>query len=417
MSGYSLPLRLGPDLIIIALLFQTLRLGSLQPQKPRLFSAPFAILFCIHVLWALVEFCNPYSIGLDSSLAGYKVYVSSLLLYFIAYKAVEKEADLNQFSWCILGVLTTQVVVAAYQFQLGEAGLVKWSSLYTAALGVQFHGLFFRPFGFSNVPGGASTFIYILAPLSVNLLIRQKKLWSLIFCTVLLGGMGYVLFICQIRAALIKCAVGLGIFLVFMALRSPKVFIPATAAMLLGIFSFSLLIGMNDPKLEVARKRVEALSNIQTVWKDRSEGTYDSTLRIVTEQPLGIGLSRVGAASAPFKDRIVNDQRYGVIWSFADNLYKALLIEVGVPGLIFFILFLGAVSIRAIWFLLVLWRDPTVTTYAWMTAATAGVFATYLGHIGSEGFLYQPEAGLVWLLLGAVLKSGSMSFSSKNSTV
>lgn len=418
MSGNALPLRLGPDLMILTLLFQAIRVERMEIgfKSQKVFNAPFATLFWLHALWILVQFFNPFSIGLDSSLAGYKVYISSLLLYFIAYFSVRDESSTKTLSWTMIAIVFTQIAFSTYQFNIGEQGLMSWSPYYSSALGIQFHGAFFRPFGLSNVPGGATTLIFLLTPICISFLTRSRSVFNIALSILLLVGVSYVLFVSQVRSAQIKCAVGLAIFFVVTALRTPKQLVGFATAIVLAVFALPIFFNINDPTLQTARVRFESLSNAQNVYENRSRGTYENIVRIISEQPFGLGLSRVGAASAPFKDRIQNDPRYGVEWSFADNLYKALLIEVGIPGAILFLAFLAAAFYQAVLWLSELWPYQNVSNYSWMVAATATVFASFLGHFGSEGSLYQPESSLVWLLLGVVLKTGALESSLRRTT-
>jgi hypothetical protein len=66
-------------------------------------------------------------------------------------------------------------------------------------------------------------------------------------------------------------------------------------------------VHLDDPQIEVAAKRLESLGNFGHAWTDRSQGTLEATMIIVREEPFGLGLSRVGAGSGPFRDLIIAD--------------------------------------------------------------------------------------------------------------
>lgn len=409
MSAGSPGLRVAIDVLMITLFLRYIQL-QLQAKNPKkIFGAPLSILFFLHAAWIFVQYLNPYSIGLVPSIAAFKVYISSLLLYFIVFSAVEDEADIRKLMGMCAALVVLQVVVTIFHFQIGEAGLIKWSHHYLGAMGDRFRGIKFRPFGTSNVPGGSSTLLYLLTPMSIGLFIMKARLWSYGVAALIFWGSAAALVTTQVRSAQVKCLLGISILFLVLALkrRGHK----ALGFLALIFITSGIALGqleLSDPRIQAVVARTNSLENFSEVWSDRSQGVYETTMQIVYRAPFGIGLSRVGAASEPFKDRIAADQVFGGFWSFADNLYKALLIEVGVPGLIIYLSFLFGTILVGISGLLshTILKDEYLI---FQGAAIGAVIAACTGHLGSEGFLYQPESGITWIFIGALVKIRDLS--------
>ncbi len=402
-TQYDTVLRLAIDILIICLFMRLIQIRLRDPRGRKIFEAPFVFFFFLHLGWILVEFLNPHALGLLASLAAYKVYISALLLYFIAYTAIEGPEDLDLICWMALLLVMTQVVTSAYQFSIGEAGLTQWSPYYQQAMGVRFKGTYFRPFGTSNVAGGGSTLIFLLAPVTLGFLLKKSPRWAVLWSGLLLIAVTYILFISQVRAALLKALFGCAImFFILFAKNIREVMYSFIFLVVLSV-GVGLAVKFDDSRFQMAEKRLLALGQISKVWEQRSHGSFDSVVQIVSQAPLGIGLSRVGAAAEPFKELIQSDLQYGLSWSFADNLYKALLVEIGIPGLLIYMTFLIMTFYQGLKGLFS--SLPNSRAFVFFQAGAIGaLLASFAGHMGSEGFLYQPEATIVWIFIGALAR-------------
>ncbi|MGZ6469349.1 MAG: O-antigen ligase family protein, partial [Bdellovibrionota bacterium] len=161
------------------------------------------------------------------------------------------------------------------------------------------------------------------------------------------------------------------------------------------------LIGKSQVKL--LRERALTLLDQDVMARARG-GAFDASLSLAERTPFGIGLSRVGAASAVWRNRIVADKYFNVRWSFADNLYRAVFTELGIFGLIFWLLLTVSISMFHI-------RNSFRKTYK-SSAALLWLCGAYpivalIGGMGSEGILYNPTSGFFWLLLAIGLKEVS----------
>lgn len=401
-SGTFVIARLAIDFLIITTFLRHMQFQLTSAHPKKIFGAPYTILFYVHAGWIAIQFLNPFSLGLYPSIAAFKTYISPLLLYFLVFASLERLEDLKKYAWMFCAVICLHIVAAALQFELGERGVIAWSIHYKPALSDKFVGELFRPFGTSNVPGGASTALYLAAPTALVLLTTLGRWYYQALAGILLSGTAYVLLISQVRASQLKFAFSLSVIALILLWKGK-----AKPLMPIGIFlAGTLTLGsalLSDPRFTASLDRFSTLERFSEVWEHRSQGVTQSMFVIMKKAPFGIGLSRVGAGAGPFTDRIRADSRFGLAWSFADNLYKALLVEIGIPGLIIFCSLLFVLVLEAISGFIVTAKVPHYV-FAIQASLLGAVLAAISGHMGSEGFLFQPECTFVWLSLGLLVK-------------
>lgn len=402
LSGYHPLSHVGADVLVVLLGLRSLIEYAISPPDRNWALPPFLMVFFVHLGWLTVQILNPYGISVFAGLAAYKVYFTFILLYFLAYLFLKNANDLRSLMWLAVVILAVQAVSSIYQFEKGESSLVAFSLNYSRALGTRFLGQSFRPFGTTAVPGGSSTWIFLTFPLMLALFFDSKSILRRGAIVALFAIGLYVLFICQVRAAIIKGVVSFLAFAVIVSWRRPEKLLGSIAILAGIIFLSTKFLEFEDPKFQIAKGRLGSIAELQTVQNARGWNT-DSFLHLWENAPLGIGLSRVGAAGAYFQTDISKDKYYGSHWSFADNLYLTLAIELGFPGMIFFLTMLFGP------FLVVFYRTiRAVEDRAGVRILVAGclgmLFASIVGHYGSEGSLYLPECAYYWLFLGAAVR-------------
>ena len=406
-SDYNTLLRIAIDLMIMSLFYKMYQLKMSRQLPGKIFNAPHSVFFFIHVGWILVQFLNPYALGLIPSLAGYKVYISALLLYFITYSAIEKKEQLEILAFMAVVLVFIQVTLSAYQFSVGESFLLSWSPYYGRAMGIRFRGLYFRPFGTSNVVAGGTTLIFLLTPIAIGFLLKKLPRAGVFICGIFIAAIAYVLFISQVRAAMVKTAIGLGTVLLALSTTRSRNSILGFIGVVAVVAFLGQFADFNDKKFKMAEARLMQMTDAQDVWEKRSSGTNEATFRVLEEMPMGIGLSRVGAASEPFKHLIEADTIWGPMWAFADSLFKAVLTEIGIPGLLFYLLFLSITFGTGI--LGIIRSSPNRDDYVYFQAGAIGaILGSISGFAGSEGFLYQPECTVTWIFVGSLVKINEM---------
>ena len=393
---------MGSDIVVITLGLRCLVEYSISPADRRWSFPPLAAIFLVHLAWVTVQIFNPYGISILAGLAAYKVYMSFLLLYFIAYIFLRSPGDLRALMWLAVVILAGESLYSIYQFNQGEAALIGFSPNYARALFGRFTGAYFRPFGTTATPGGASTLIYLAVPLLLALFFDSRNIVVKLLIVALFLLAAYALFILQVRSAMIKAVVGMLFVTIIMFWRKPAAMMGAAAIVVALIYGAQNFMEFGDARFAVAKSRFSTLSDIETFQNARATH-FDQFIYLWNNAPLGIGLSRVGAASNYFQAELSRDQFYGREWSWADNLYRTLVVELGFPGLLFFLTLMMGPFVR------VCYRtansDERRGGVRLMAAGCAGLLgASIAGHWGSEISLYMPESAYYWLFLGAAMR-------------
>ncbi|HEX4923976.1 MAG TPA: O-antigen ligase family protein [Bdellovibrionales bacterium] len=402
LSGYNTVIHLGSDILVLTLAVRCLIEFAIAPADRRWVFPPFTAIFLVHLGWVTVQVLNPFGVSFLAGLAAYKVYMTFILLYFIAYLYLRSVEDLRALLWVAVIITALQVALSIYQFEHGEAGLLAFSRNYARPMEARFVGRLFRPFGTTAVPGGASTWVFLSLPLIIALFFDSKHVLKRLFLVILLGLAAYTLFICQVRSAVLKGLLGMMLVALVMFWRRPERLMGALGIVAALIYVTTFFLEIEDPRLMMAQGRLLSLTDIEIIQASR--GTHqNSFLYLWNNAPFGIGLSRVGAAGAYFKSEIARDQFFGPNWSWTDNLYLTLAVELGFPGMIFFLcLTMGPFFVLA--YRAVVAETDRSGTRLLIAGAVGLLGASIMGHLGSEGSLYLPESAYFWLFMGAAVR-------------
>lgn len=410
ISNYHPAVHVGADLLVLALLTKTivlLILGRLNKDEPL---PPLTVLFLLHWFWFLIAFANPYSLGIVASLAGAKVYVTMLLLFFFAYYEIKKNpGELRTLMGIWVAVATIHAVVGLYQFHIGPASVTRIHPRF-AQIWSKYGSYAFRPFGLTNLPGLPAIFIFLATPFLFYFFFSAKSLLTRFLLFWLLPLWSVVAFICQIRSALLKSIVAGGVFLIaylFIATtgragkRRVNLLIGLTAV---GLAAVLIPYSLDQtekllPEADRAFERSLSLFDYEKVSRARRD-TWGRIVNYATQVPFGAGLSRTGAASGKFKDAIKDSRDpFGDVF-FTDNFWAATIVDLGIPGslllsaLIFLIFFRGLRFLRRI-------KDPSEQLIH--LALLCGILGSGLGMYGAEAMLYNPEAAYFWFFSGALI--------------
>jgi hypothetical protein len=139
-----------------------------------------------------------------------------------------------------------------------------------------------------------------------------------------------------------------------------------------------------ESQAEQAVARLATLRSQET-WTSARQGAWPAMVQLAGFTWNGIGLSRVGAASDPWIDEIKADPHFGQDWSFADNLWRCLFTEIGIGGLLAFLLLVFGVLLQLV----------GCRHYVGMLTALYSVLVLIAG-FGSEAILYNPDAAMFW---------------------
>ncbi len=417
LLSYHPIVHVGSDLVLIGVFIRLfnrkLRDAGSDALRPDTRARLSVVVRCLLVfwLWVFVQFLNPSALGILPSLAGLKLYVMPALAFFsIAFLLNEHEVErLPYFIFC-LGIV--QALAALTDWLAGPHLLASLSANYTRAAFDFLKGYPYRPFGTTNLPGAPS--IWMFHTFVGALLVRHASTgrgWKIAFFAFLPLCFA-TLIVCQVRLALIRTVIALVGGLALTGKRAAFHVLLVAAVVSAG---WILLAPKASPesivtkavlgeRLAQAISRVRTLENL-TTWKTARSGQWavDELFRRASVTWYGGGLSRVGAASTPWKSRLLDDKQYGAGFSFADNLYLAIFSELGIGGLLAFLLLSGAIVCQ-------LAGSGHYAGRLAMLHCTVMLLSGY----ASEGVLYQPDASFFWsyAAIGFRLAAKSAPFAS-----
>lgn len=409
ITNYHPVVHVGAE-IIVAVLTGRFLLGRLQKgifvevQRP-----PLTGLFIIHFIWFFIVFLNPYAMSLYSSLAGIKVYVSMFLLYFFGYYLTTDLKRIQQLMTPWIWIAVIQILTSIYQFQIGPSSVTWISPSYGIAL-KKFQGYAFRPFGVTAQAGAPCVYLFMVIPFLMRSMFQSNSLLKKIYSLAVLIGSAVVLLICQVRASIIKAIIGLVTYTGIYLRQSSRVSgrFPAKAILILILFTLSttfILPKAIETLFSGNRDITRALERSLSIF-DSSKvsnarvGGFDRFWNYTTMIPLGAGLSRVGSAGGKFQELVDNDPYFPDPF-FSDNLWIALLVDLGLPGLLIFsllvigILFYGFLGLNRI-------SHPELM--AIHGAIFCALLSIAIGANGAEVIIYNPEASFFWFFAGMMVK-------------
>jgi hypothetical protein len=428
-SNYNPLAQLGGDILIAVLSLRSF-LDRSSGGISKIARTPYFKLIVIFWVWVFLQYLNPFGLGLLPSIAGLKIYVTMTFFFFLCYHHLDRENfDALLLFLVLLGI--GECAATINEYLRGQEWIFSIHPRYRTVAGLRFIGPQFRPFGTTAIPGAPAVFISILAPVATYLLIKPGKglVTALICATFLLLGMP-ALILCQIRTSMVLFAIGAALVAIFpgQGLRQRYMRVAACLGVVISIVIPPLQVILSDNvSPETANKVVAStlasqgikmkagqirtvLGRLTTLSKRNSysgarDGALAAMLRLAKTTVFGIGLSRAGAASSPWESRIAADPYFGKEWSFADNLYRYIFVELGLPGLIAWLLMAGAMTARL--FKLALSKHSEDAKdgqhfLSWMCGIS--VFLLLLSGFGSEGVLYTPVSAFFWLFLAIGLK-------------
>jgi hypothetical protein len=405
-SNYNPLLHVGQDILLILLAARSCweRDGGGFAKFSR---TPHFGLFLMLLSWILIQYINPFGLGILPSVAGTKIYISMLCLFFLVFHHIRRE-DIPQLLRWLLFLATLESALACAEYLYGQQWMLALHPRYLEMIQEQFGGIFYRPFGTTAVPGGPSMWIMLGAPIAgyffekkgsaltdrlLSLIFIVVSAPALVFCQVrvaiLLAGATFVLTLLRpSRGLVLRFLGGAAIAAVFAFYVSSRLDTNTTE-------NFRWVSGLSSTQREVLLERTLSLGSKETYLNARG-GSWKETMALADITWLGIGLSRVGAASEVWQKRIAADPYFGPRWSFADNLYKAIFTELGIFGLATWLLYVGVV-------LQTLFKNAFTApsdvnrSIIWMAAVFGSLML--LSGFGNEGVLYNPVSGIFWTFL------------------
>lgn len=387
--------------LILAYLLYTIKTKKVFPSH--LFPNYFSILVIFHFFVFIVELFNTDSVGFFGVLAAAKIYIVPLLLFFMfLMNPITDDKNLKRIFWTLLAFFSIEAVISFYQMGEGEKLLLAINSYYKNPLrGDQFAGANFRPFGTGFNAGGYSVLYY----LGVGLLFLHQPNWkiSLLRNIVILLGAG-ALILSQVRSAFLKytliiLAVNLFLFLIKkQRFTSLLIFTVSVSAVTSFLISFDF-VKVVDFDLTRTLERFSTISNVEDIKSHRIsyEDFFNKISLKLSENPLGLGPGRTGAANTINLDKIAQDQVYGIEHSWAsDNLLISLAIDFGF-GMIFYVLIIIIIPLKLFFHAFVKLRKKEERSYRILVTSAVSTSVIIAGNWGAIGLPYNPESFYFWL--------------------
>lgn len=409
VSNYHPVIHVGADVLVIVLTLKTIFESFTGQDKESKFTPPLVLLFAFYFIWVVITLFNPYSLGLIPSLAGAKVYVTMLLLYFFGYSQTKSLKDADDFIKPLIAVVLIHTVLGIYQGMVGPESVLSLHPGYAKQL-YKFKNFAFRPFGLTNLPGGPAVYLSFMFPMALYVIFTFRHWLMRATMTIFLPAGIFLFLLCQVRASLIKMIIGSVIFLLGLIFFSSKkrgqlqyilIFLTGVTAGMIYFLPQILNIYMQQNELNVmAVDRSLTIFDLEKVSKARF-AVWPRFSAYLQTAPLGAGFSRIGGASVKFTEERQQDPFFKDDYFFADNFWVACLIEIGIPGMILLSLIVACIWWRTMKTVLRLKHfKPKLLALAVFSSITAMMVGLY----ASEGILYNPDACFYWFFAGVVMK-------------
>lgn len=406
LTNYNPVIHVGMDLLLVVLCVRWFFAYLTRKQKFPDMLPPLTVLFALHLIWFFIAFANPFSLGLIPSLASWKVYGSMTVLYFIGYYLSISAGTVRKFmaAWIVLTLI--QCALSLYQGAVGPQSVTSLHPGYAGVL-MRYQGYAFRPFGGSAVPGTPAIFVFMIAPFLIYFLLTAKSAWTRLILLAVVPACVLTLMLCQIRSALLKAMIGVSLFII-LNLRDSSVKARKRAVLSLGAAATVLALALpylTTHWIDQAGDNAQAIERTLSLFEydkisGARRGAFDRILHSIQVAPLGLGLSRTGAAAGKFVDLIAKDPFYNQSF-FTDNFWALTIVDLGIPGS----LILTTILIMLVWRGYRSSRtmvSPELRMIA--TALVCTLIASIAGLWGAEGVLYNPEMVFFWFFAGALMR-------------
>ena len=348
----------------------------------------------------VVQLANPGNSSTAHAVASLRQHLEFLPLFFLGYVALRTSASLHAFFALLLAVATINGAVAAYQERLTPQQLAGWgpgyANLVTGPAARTFQGADrttrVRPpalgsdMGFGGALGAAAL------PGGVVLLMTYRRRRYLLALIVLgMIGAAFAVLTSEARSAVIMAIVGilalLGLIAVGRQAKRSVIGVCLAAAMAAVAVA---AIGSYDSTALDRYSSIAPGNATATIYGARAS-TWALTPQYMGEIPFGAGLGSVGPAAAKLGAA-------ATLWN-AESQFNFLVVEAGIPGLLVFLAFQGALCATIVTGLR-RERDPEAVVLI------AGLAAPLFGFAASCFFgtttVEPPDAPYLWLAAGVI---------------
>lgn len=331
MSNYATMYYVAREAILV-IIFLRWVLGEMVRGRREGAVPPATIPMALFLMVCLVQFANPYSMGLFASIVALRLHVTPMALYFIAPSLVRTRGDVSRFMhfFLVLGVLASLFTV--WQSRQSRSEIEQYGEPYKQLAGKYYWedsaGEFqVRPFGVSSLGGGSGAFGQILLPIALGVLLGGRPLLR----KIAVAG-GILLLVTCVYLSVIRSAVMITIFevtllllVLIMAEKGRPILRACLLAVLLG--GGIMLIARHSDAALLRRYRAAGGDPVQSFWTERGK-SFLTAWDYAQSVPWGIGLGRVSGAGRFLKSALPTPVP---VWT--ENYLSAMILETGLPGL------------------------------------------------------------------------------------
>jgi hypothetical protein len=408
ITNYNPIIHVGTDLLVVLLfgrfVFSQLKFGMYIREK----LPPLTLLFSIHALWFFISFWNPFAVSFFASLAAAKIYLTMPSLFFFGYFLTTNKKRVGQFitPWIIM--IFVQCATGIYQFMIGPKSVTGISPQYAIAL-AKFQGGAFRPFGTTHLSGAPGAYIYMAIPFLLRLLLASPHVTARIFSIAMIIASVVLLLVCQVRAQILKAIIGAVVYFFIYLTKigsqskasAGKAFVMMVIALGIGAAGLPYILGfLSSQNADTDRALARSFSVFNKSVTESRSGAMDRFSFYLSRAPMGSGLSRIGPAVSVFSNQIAQSNFFQEGF-FSDNLWVALAIDLGLPGVIIITLLVAMIMIYGIRGLKQI-QDPYLVGV--QAAIICGLLSIALGAPSAEAIIYNPEAAFFWFFSGMLMR-------------
>ena len=393
-------------IIVVGWGFQRLLNRGTDPLR----CPPGTLLVALFTANCLLQFFNPYSLGIVQSIAGLKLHLSAIPLVFLGYDIIRRREQVrNLFVFLTLATL----VIGLLSFvQYYEGSIWTWSHypgtkevisqrLHATQIGGTISAsASFKPPGATGFGGGTGAFIALVFPLTLVLPLLSERLHfsksaKICFAGILLA-FSIIIFINGLRSALVIAAVGVisCCFLVGGLLRT-RMIVAVLFCLVLATIAYTLSQGLSGGG--VTDRFSSTISDPVTALHQDRKTFFDDAVFIVVHAPIGVGLGRVGAAAG----RLGNSGKDLGFTAGSEAYLGSIMYETGIIGGIL-------IASIALSYLALSYRVLNGLTNLddrlMATAVTAVLLVISINFLATPILMGPPGSVLFWLLGGVSLR-------------
>ena len=413
LSNNNAVVHVGIDIIVLSVAAYWL-MEAVVNRRTSLPDLPWIRTVALFAVWVLALVFHPLSAGLYVSLASFKMHLTMIPLFVMTAALVRTREDVVRLLAGLTAIALVPFAAALLQYGLGPSSVLDLSPRYWMQI-ARFHE--WRPFGTSNIPGGAAVYAFLAAPPAIVLLRvpgLSKRVREL--AAVAVVGAVAALAVSGVRALDVALLLAiLGMAALMTARGKGRGIVTLLLVVVLGVGSVVAVTSIlrpiarqaviTDPRsLAIWRQqdvtdRLGTLAHLGTLTTARA-GALGRIWERATHYPFGAGLGRTGVAGGNLYARLTATPQSAEIerdvgWS--DNYFADMISETGIPGVLMMMtILIGAMvgaarlSHRA--------RDPLLS---YLCAGVAGLcFAILVMSWGGQPLMTNPIQAYFWMLLG-----------------